>query len=129
MTATLGASGIEGGTENNQTRHDRAFGRDVRPRESAGRGKLQPSRFYDALQSEPDLPLSRAKGPRGLQIQLSIFISKDQISPTITSYPLKIEKLLPEELCDRWCVSNVALFAPLVGRKSLDSFEKIEGYS
>lgn len=67
-SATLGASEIEGGMENNQTWRDRALYRAARPRDGAVRELSQFPRFYDGPRSEPDLLLSWVEGPQGLQI-------------------------------------------------------------
>lgn len=50
----------------------------------------------------------------------------NRIPPTIESYFLKIEKLLPEESCNRWCISNVVLVPSPAKGETLDSYDKFE---
>jgi hypothetical protein len=102
--AALGASGIVGGTENNQTWSDPALCKAVRPHDGAVGGGVRSSCFRDVVRSLSGLLLSRAKRPQGLQRQLSILISRDWISPTSVRRYTKIEKFPPEKVCDGWCI-------------------------
>ena len=110
----------------NQTRCDQVLCRATRLRAGAVGGNFRLPLFYDGFRSEPDLLLSPAKGHLVLRVQLSIVVSGNHVLPTVASYLLNIEKLLPEESRDRWCVPNVILVpSPVIG-ETLDSSGKSE---